>query len=524
VDHKPQSIRPGYKTQDDTKVYLSLVVLFAVLFVSVAAFGRELIISLKSGNLAMGLSSAPWVGLRNYVQFINSVAFVNILRNTFVFNLLFAGMSFVLTVLLGYLMTALPKVLKGIIAAFFGLLLFLPNDIFAGWVIHLAGSELFANADAMRLFHPFLCAVKYLGIPLLLVYIRDEIYLEKDSLTPVKSAGLFVLVSLVFITSSFFTLSNAFGNPLSYESMDMLDTFTYRRGLMGMDAGISSAVGVLRILVTIVSAAILFLPVFALFRSTFNGKRKEASEDSMSGRLISAIMAFILFAAVFFLPYLFKGYSFDLGSLNQSANLVTPVITFILVSAISAAIATAFAAAMSKAFLSVNRGIRITAGTLLTLITTLSISPFRYSSYLTIRNLGLFNTVYAIIALTGFSSAAVWAMVCMQRDDHRTAGNSFFLSCLAIFFIQAALVYGNSTMQTIYLTRPQISPLLILRHLYAATRVGIGTEGSATFDHNGIFSLYGFLASLPPMLMFLATYVFLPKDKLLAVISAGVKN
>jgi hypothetical protein len=96
------------------------------------------------------------------------------------------------------------------------------------------------------------------------------------------------------------------------------------------------------------------------------------------------------------------------------------------------------------------------------------------------------------------------------------------MSALALLLIQTALVYGNSTPQMIYSVQPQISPLLILRQLNQITGAGVAVTDRASY--NGIFSLYGFLASLPPMLLFLATYTFLPKDKLLAIISAGVKN
>jgi ABC-type glycerol-3-phosphate transport system permease component len=528
VDHKPESIHSGkaphfgYQTQNDTGAYLSLAVLFAVLFAAIVLFGRELVMSMKDGNLARGLADAPWVGFRNYEELLSSVAFASLLRNTFAFNFLFAGMSFAFAVLLGYLFTALPKMLKGVLAVFFGLLVLLPDEVFAGWVIRLAGSELLINPGAMRFLHPLICSVKYLGIPLLLIYLKDEIYLEKDSLTPVKAAGLFSLASLIFLSSSFFTLTKALYNPLNYETMDMLDTYAFRKGMLEINAGLNAAIGIIQILITVVSAAILFVPVLALFRSTFKGERKDASGDSIFDRLVPSIIAFILFAAAFFLPYMFKGYSFDLGQLSRKVNLFTPIVNFLLVSVLSAMIATAFAAAISKSFFSANRGIKIMAAALLAVITILNINPYKYSSYLLLRNLGLVNTVYAIIASTCFSAAAVWAMACMLHSDRTSTGNSLFLSSLALLLIQTALVYRNSTPQIIYLVRPQVSPLLILSQLSRIPSIRAAAADRTSFI--GIMGLYGFLASLPPMLLFLATYIFLPKDKLLAIISAGVNN
>ena len=429
--------------------------------------------------------------------------------------MLFSGMSFILVVLVGYLLNSLPKVITRVITAFMGLLLFLPAEAFAGWIIHLIGTDILVNPVSMQHFYPFLCTIKYLGIPLILIAIRNEIYTEGDNLVPIKVAGLYSLVSFVFVSKSFLTLANAFTNPLNYETMDMLDTYSYRTGLLQADMSMSAAVGVIQTLITIVSVAVLFVPILALFRSIFNGKRKDTFEESYTVKWIPSAIALVAFVAVYFLPYVNRGYSFDLTQLGEQINLTNAIFVFLIVSAISALISSALATAMSGAFLNTTRFIKIVAGILLALITVLYISPVRYSSYTLIKNMGLLNTVFAIIASTLFSSAAVWAMICMLRDEPTPKGNSLFLSMLGLFLIQTALVYGNSTVHLVYLTQMQMSPLLILRQLFQI--VGEPLD-------RGAVGFYGFVVSLPPLLLFIVANIFLPKDKMLAIISAGVKS
>ncbi len=525
MGQNPEKVRSGYKIQDDTPTLLSIIILFVILLISIILFGRELILSLKSYHPAYGLRNSPWVGFQNYQELFSSFVFSKLIWNTLYFNLLFAGMSFVITVLLGVILTAVPRMLKGIIAAFFGLLVFLPADVYAGWVIHLLNTEFLVNPDAMRFLFPFLCAVKHIGIPLILIYLRDEVYTQKDSLVPVKVGGLYSLVSLVFIANGFYTLNNALMNPLTYETMDMLDTYSYRKGLLESSAGINASIGIIQILFTIVSAAVLIVPIVNLFRSIFKGERKSGSSEGEvrpADNLISSILAFLLFAIVYFLPYITKGYSFDMGPLGQQVNLISPIIVFIILSFISAMIATALAAAMASAFTSPKSVIKVGAGIILALITVLYVSPIRYSSYLIIRSMGLFDTVYAIILSTCFSSAAVWAMVCIQHKEGISTGKPLYLSILSIFLIQAALVYGNSIPQLLYMSRVQSSPLMILRQLQMGVQqMGGGADRAST---NGIIGLYGFLVSLPPLLLFLAVNTFLPKNNLMAVVSAGVKG
>jgi len=524
MQQNPEKTSASHSTQDNTPTYLSIIILLFILLISIILFGRELILSFKSYSPAYGLANSPWVGFQNYQELFSSFAFGRLIWNTYYFNLLFAGMSFIITVVLGLILSALPRMLKGILAVFFGLLVLLPSDVYAGWILHLINTDYLINPGIMQYLFPFICAVKYLGIPLILIYLRDEVYTEKDNFTPLKVGGLFSLVSLAFIANGFYTLNNALMNPLTYETMDMLDTYSFRKGLLEANVGINASVGIIQILITIVSVAVLAVPIVILFRSIFNGERKSDKSENKARpaeSLTVSVAAFLLFALVYFLPYITKDYSYDLSQLGQEVNLLSPIIIFIIVSFLSALIGTALAAGIVNAFRSSNNFIRLGSGIILTLITLLYVSPIRYSSYLIIRSMGLFDTVFAIILSTCFSSAAVWAMVCIHYREDISTGKSLYFSILAVLLIQTALIYGNSIPQMLYMSRAQLSPLMLVRQLQmGAQQIGNGADQIST---KGIIGLYGFLVSLPPMVLFLLVNTFLPKDKMMAIVSAGVK-
>ena len=502
---------------------ISLVTLILVLAVSFILFAREIIMSLKFFNPAQGILSSPWVGFKNFRELFSSFTFFKTIQNTLIFNLLFAGMLFVVSTLLGYVVMALPKRGKEILAVFCALLVFLPVDVFSSWLIHLLGSEILINAGVMRFFHPFLCTIKYLGIPIMVIYIRDQIYIDRDSLTPVKVAGLFSLASLAFISNGFFSMTNALYNPLTYQTMDTLDIFKFRKGLLQTEVGISSSVGVAQTLISILCVAVLIMPIWFLFKSVFRGERKASNGDTIVSKLISSLIAFIIFAVIYFLPYILKGRSFDAGQLGGSINLGYPIVTYIAISIVSAVFATILAAMMSGAFVSTNKSVRIVAGAMLMLITILSINPVRMSDYLLVRDLGLMNTVFAIILTTSFSAVAVWAMISILRNDQRLTVRSISIAMLGLFLIQTAIIYGNSIPQMIYINTMPKFPLMIFQEIHISMQ-SIISSVTARASAYGVIGLYGFIIALPPLLLFLLANIFLPKDKLLAIICAGTKN
>lgn len=502
-------------------VIVSLAALVFALLVCLILFTGELILSFKAYQPAKGLMGSPWVGLENIKNLLNSVHFITVIKNTLIFNILFSIVYFTVAAAAGYIVTALPRRLREIVAVLCALPVFLPAEIYGSWLIHLLGPSAFVNPGAMRFLYPLLCAVKYAGISMMVTYILSELQADRDRLLPLKSAALFSLSSLAFAASGFFSMNNALSNPLVYQTMDMADNFYRSSFILNMDMG-SGSVGVIQTLITIVSAAILFTPVRLLFSSTFKGAKIEPAREKTGGRLITSLAALAIFAAIYFLPYILKGRSFDTGLTGGSFSLGSAVFLYLLLSLVSALIATALASVMSGAFAGTGKT-KLVAGILLVLITILTIRPVNYTNYLVIRGMGAVNTVFAIILASFFSAVAVWAMVALLHSEDRFSVKSVFQAATGVFLIQAAVNYGNIVPSLLYLHNPGLfSPILTFKELQMSVQtMGNAAEGTSAY---GVLGLYGFVIALPALLLFLAVNVILPRRKLFAVIAAGIKG
>ncbi|MDI6619666.1 MAG: hypothetical protein QME45_13605 [Clostridiales bacterium] len=527
MDNKIQEKKvTGYAVGHNRKKYniASLVILGIILSVQVVIFFNEIILSLKSYKPVRGMSGSSWVGFSNFSNIFRSdLAFSRILQNTIVFNLLFCIIVFLIALIIGYIVLALPKggILRCILAILCVFPLFLPAEVYAGWFINLLGSGPFMNPSAITFIHPLLSAIKYAGIPIMLIYILDEIHEEKDPSLSLKVSGLFSIVSLAFIANSCFSLTRAIYNPLTYESLDMLDTYMYRKGFMQMDISQNSALGVIQTLITLLSFAVLFIPVKHLFSRTFKKSKIKIKPENIAKKSISSIIAIVIFTIIYFLPYWANGQSFDMNT--PKPPIASPIIYYLLLSLISALIASALAAIIGKSFISSSKKVVIAAVVLLSLMTVLTAKPINFYQYLMVRKMGFINTGFAIILVTCFSSAAVWAMACILRMEGDISPRSHLTALAGVFLIESALIYCNSTPPLIYFTNIKLSPLLILKGVSSGMQQPTALQ-STTAGLNNAVGLYGFIVSLPPLLIFAAANIILPKKHLMPVISGGMKS
>ena len=501
---------------------ISLAAAIIVLLISLFLLTREAVLSLKSYNIAQGVFGSPWVGLDNFKRLFSSFAFPVIMRNTIIFNLLFAGMFFAASAAAGYLIRALPRRIGEILAMLGALLAILPSEVYVSWLFHTMGTMVFANAGAMRFLHPFICMIKYLGIPLTAIYLHNEVYENSDLLIPIKIAGLFSMASLVLITSGFFSITNSLINPLTVETMDISDTYIFRTGFAGADFDLANALAIVRMLITLVSAAILFLPIMLLFRSIFDGEKKTALPGGIPDRLISAAVALGIFAALYFLPFILKGRSFSFELLRYPDNIALSFISCLVLSSIAALISTLSAVLIGGAFVSPSKPIRITTGVIMAIITIVTIGRVRIGNYLLMRDIGAIDTGFAVIMSGCFSVAAVWAMACMMRNESSISSKTMLYLMLGMFLVQTALIFANITPQLPYQRTPKFSPVLMYRQMILALPSIDDTAQRAQVSAST--NLFGFLTALPSILLTLAAAVLIPKRGLLAVISAGIKG
>lgn len=500
----------------------SLVVLGITAVVWLIIFFMEISMSFKAYSPVKGVTGSPWVGFKNYKEILSSFAFGRVLKNTVIFNLLFSAMVYGIALLAGYIILSLPKgsLLRDVLSVLSILPLFLSGEVYTGWLIELFGSTTFINPGLMRFLHPLFSALKYSGIPIMVMYILDEAREEKDYSLSLKVSGLFALTSLAFIASSCFSLTKAMYNPLVYESLDMLDTYSFRKGLMESQYGVNSSLGVIQTLITLLSATALFLPIKSLCVATFKEVKIKKCKENIFRKVISSLTSLLIFTAIYFLPYFLNGQPFSVSAAKPP--IVSPMLNYLVLTLISSLIASVLAALISRSFISPSKKVILIAGILLSLVTILSAKPNNISQFLMIKSMGFLNTGFAIILTTGFSAAAVWAMVAILKAEGNISSKSFFLAMTAIFFIQTALTYSNSTPPQLYFHNINLSPSLILRSMSASMQNMNGLNERIAL--NNAVGLYGFILSLPSLLLFLAAKLVVPKTQLLSIITGAMKS
>jgi ABC-type polysaccharide transport system permease subunit len=524
--NREAQLLPHQRTDSgDMRIFalLSLIVLGIGLVVGLFFYGKELLYGLKDFKVFAGLNNSEWIGLSNFLELWDYPSFATIIGNTLLFNLLFAVIVFVIAAVAGSALLALPAGVRQALVVLSLLPLFMPAEVYGSWWIHLLGSEMFMNETTMRFLHPALSALKYAGIPVIIIYVANYLYSRRDPWLPVKGAAIFALSSLALIGHGVFSLTYAFVNPLNMKTMESLDSFNWKIGMMQMQVGMTAASNIMQLLMSLVSFALLLFPIYVLYKTIFRGEKAVSPPADYAARAISLLSALAVFAVLYFLPYVTAGYELRIDDALKELPLVSSTIVFSLMCLAGAIVAVLIAAAMAGAFLSASKAIVWCATIMLALITLLTSQPLLFSKYLALRDAGLINTVFAIAVATSFSAAAAWALAAIWRAearDGRLSVASIFSAIGGLLLIQTALNYGDLVPSLLYLTDVQRSPLLLFTQLL---RGALALDGNGQLQAGGI-GLYGFLISLPPLLLFAVAYMFLPKRQLLLLLAGGLKK
>lgn len=540
-------IHAGTGTPQRARAAAGLIALGIILLIAGVHFAREVILSLKSYHLTQGIIGSPWVGLDNYRAIFEDPHGIRVIFNTLIYNLLFAGFCFIISLIAGSIINSLPRrsIFRDSLAVLAMLPVFIPAQVYTAWFIDLIGAMPFTRAGSALFLLPFISALKYAGIPIMVTHILGILKREKDILLPMKCAGLFSLTAIALAGTGHFSIMYQLVNPLIMESADILDTFTFRTGFMQMNFGVQAAAGILQILICLAFLAMLFVPLKKLFQATFNGE-KEYSGHYIPGSIPGSVLALAIFVLLFLIPYIlsgklsgFSGFQWMPAANSESARsllentayVVSPdvMLQWVFVSLTAALLCTGIAFAAGS-FAGGGKTARMCGVALLTAITLLTVQSFTISGYLSMRSFGMINTYMAIIVASMFSSAAVWAFAAVQGDermhiqggDHATGITRLLFVAIGIFLIQTALTYGNGTSALLYIAQPGKSPLLMYQQL-VATMHSI-PDFSNRMALSGSLGISGLMLSLPPVLIFIAAKVLLPLESMLAVIAAGRKQ
>jgi putative aldouronate transport system permease protein len=280
------------------------VLLGFLLLIFVPMFG--LVIVFQNYDLVSGFRNSPWVGLSNFAMFFKDPYFLRVVKNTVVLGFLTLVTTFPIPIILALSMNEVRRqhgwfkrvsqtlsylphfisvvVVIGLIHEFFG------TDGVVNQVLSGLGAGPFRFLGVTNWFRPMYLgsiiwqemgwsAILYLSA---LTNISTEDYEAAimdganrwQQLIYITLPGILPVISLVLILSVSGIVGTDFQRvlllqaPITYEVSDVIDTYVYRRGLLGLDFSYGAAVGLL-------SSVVAFLLVF-----TTNWIAKHVSEDA----------------------------------------------------------------------------------------------------------------------------------------------------------------------------------------------------------------------------------------------------
>ena len=499
-----------------------LLLLCLLAAVGLYLVGMELSLAFKQYNPAQGLAGSPWIGFAGFQKLFTSPGFREAVANTIVFGLLFAGITLLMGTLAGTLVLRLPIVVGEALGILLVLPAFLPAEVFAQWVFQAVGTQTLISAQAMRWLVPLLCAIKFLGIPVIASLALREVHGGHLASLPLKVSGLFALVSLMLGANTFHSLSRLLVNPLVYQTTQTVDLLVFRDQFMQMT---STPLPLLQLVFGWLAAALLAWPAIKLAGSVFSPVHDAQAFTPGEGfgwKPLSAVLGLLGFSVAYFWPVL-SSFSRGVSARSFSDRWLSTVPGWMIQAVAGALVATGLAYAVSIAVLQSGRKMRRFALVLLLFLSVLCAHPTLFSKYILIRQLGLLNTLMAVAVSTLFSASAVWAMMALSATDlcasTRTRSG---MNLLAVFLIQLAVRWSDGLPSLLFLHDAALSPINAYRQMI--TGIQTLSEGAERVSLELGLHAAGYWMTLPALLFMLAVYVLLPRRKLLAVLAAWNKH
>jgi putative aldouronate transport system permease protein len=256
---------------------LAPVVVYYLVFHYGPMYG--VIIAFKDYSPVQGIEGSPWIGVQNFQDFFSGVFVARLVRNTLAINVLDLIFGFPAPIILALLLnevtshrfkrmvqsiTYLPHfislvVLVGLLLDFFSRdgvvnsaagVLGVPATSFmqeAGWYWPLyVGSGIWQAAGWGSII--YLAAIANVDQTLYEAAVvdgagrwRQMLHITLPGIMPVVIA-LFIL-RVGMLMSVGYEKTILLYNPSTYETADVISSYVYRRGVLGMDFGFSAAVG-----------------------------------------------------------------------------------------------------------------------------------------------------------------------------------------------------------------------------------------------------------------------------------------
>ncbi|MCM3041591.1 ABC transporter permease subunit [Paenibacillus motobuensis] len=285
--HKSARKKLGIRNNWDYLIFIIPVILYFLIFCYGPMYGVQL--AFKRFNPALGITSSPWIGTDNFERLFGSFQFARILKNTLVINLLKTFISFPIPIILALMFNEirrerLKKTFQTITYAPY----FISTVVFVGIInLFLTGENGYIN-NVLEMFGiapiPFLTSPDYFSG----VYVGSDIWRNSGWNSIIFIAALSgvdpqlhesaqidgasrlkriihvnlpcimptIVIQFILQMGKMMTLSYErillMQNSLNIEASEVISTYAYKTGLINMDYGFSTAVGLFNNVINIV--------------------------------------------------------------------------------------------------------------------------------------------------------------------------------------------------------------------------------------------------------------------------------
>ncbi|GGG17500.1 ABC transporter permease [Paenibacillus aceti] len=284
---RSRSKRLRMRNNWDYLIFIIPVILYFLIFCYGPMYGVQL--AFKRFNPALGITASPWIGADNFERLFGSFQFTRILKNTLVINLLKTCISFPIPIILALMFNEirrerLKKTFQTITYAPY----FISTVVFVGIInLFLAGENGYINNILEMLGIapiPFLTSPSYFSG----VYVGSDVWRNSgwnsiifiaalSGVDPqlhesaqIDGASRFkriihvnlpcimptIVIQFILQMGKMMTLSYErillMQNSLNIEASEVISTYAYKTGLINMDYGFSTAVGLFNNVINIV--------------------------------------------------------------------------------------------------------------------------------------------------------------------------------------------------------------------------------------------------------------------------------
>lgn len=479
------------------------------------------IISFKNYSPVSGMRNSPFVGFSNYMKLIETGFFIKLFSNTLFQGILFAIFLFIMASAAGIIIYYIKN---SFLLALFSTLciipLFIPDVVYVSWFMQIPYKEnpLTVRDQAMW-FLPFLKAIKYSGVPILATVALFELRNSKSLYVVFQSAACFSLFSLMFITNNDATITNLVHNPLIYDVTNTFSNYIYRTGLLENNFSYAAAIHLVGRFLSLLAALVFFIPFKKIVSNLFGADNREGEVKTKGEGPLAPLLSVAVSFVIFLIPFFFRGLgpsNLDFSSIPGSLHLLTRSLPAYFSMALAVAAINVFISYWVSCSLICGGKImqRITIAMVIFLAVYTG-DPVDMGKYLLFRQLGIFNTYFAVIFGHITSISCIWAFVTVAKAKGVPKRAEYFHAVKSILIplilIQFVMIFNNYYPSLIFTSsREMLSPMVLYRELM----LGIDIEKSTP-----LIILLGTVLSVVPLSILVYLKTRLKKSDLLSLLS-----